>query len=188
MPTWTGRVSGLALWWRWALGFFVLYPHCLRLEIRRQRGLFLAASLLWCLFLESPQIASAASPLPLDHLLDCIEQAESSGVPYPDGAVTIEELPDGTHTIARGRYQIVETTWRMYSKLHVSYAAEPGRAKGVALLILMDCEKWYPGVSVKRIAFCYTAGRKAVPYKRKKKAEYAEKVSQCMGQLARAER
>ena len=123
------------------------------------------------------RLSEAASPLDLALLLNCIEHEESRGEPFPDGAVNIETLPSGEHTIARGRYQITETTWKMYSRLHVSYASEPGRAKGVALLILMDCQKWYPDAGAKRIAYCYTAGLNAKPYKRKVKKEYAERVA-----------
>lgn len=123
--------------------------------------------------------ASAAEIDPA-RLLSAIAQVETGGQPNPDGTVTIETLPDGQHTISRGRYQIAETTWRMFTRLHLNWAAEPGRAQGVALLILLDCGKWYPKAwasgNVVRIAYCYTAGRNAKAYRRQAKLETARKV------------
>lgn len=123
--------------------------------------------------------AFAAEPIDLALLLDCIAQAESGGVPYPDGAFNIETLPDGTHTVAAGRMQIVESTWRLYTKLHYSWAVEPGHARSVAFLILLDYQRRFPLGGARRLAYAWSAGPEAEPYKRKKKREYADRVSTC---------
>lgn len=136
------------------------------------KSLSLALSLSVC-----GSLASGTNSIDLSLLLDVIAGEESGLVPFPDGAVKIETMADGTHEIARGRYQIIEQTWKHYTKWDVSWAHEPGHARAIGLMILADCRRWYPLGGPARLDYCYSAGLNAQPYKVRRKALRAERVA-----------
>ena len=175
--------------WRWAapenILSMVMLPSPLghtamdRLRAALGKGLIVRSALAIALLVLLPAGAWGA-PINIPLLRDCIEPIESAGEPYPDGAVRIETLPDGTQTISRGRYQIAETTLhQFFPAIHASWLAQPDMARQIMDDLLRKYLEWFPKATPKRLAYAHFAGPGARPYWRKSKERLAVRVANC---------
>jgi hypothetical protein len=121
---------------------------------------------------------AVAAALNMGVLLDVIRYAESGGSPYCQGEARVETLPKGHLTLARGCWQILDTTLELVEPgTEPAWMAYNVAARRVARKILAECVRFYPHGSVQRLAYCWRAGKWAEPYKRSYSREYSERVA-----------
>lgn len=189
MTAWTGRVSFWGLWLR-SSSFFFLWV-LLMLPALLTGGFTSVEA--------SPLSRSVA--VDLNILADCIGEAESGNVPHRDGATRLEKMAvckgtlDGgecdeplqyIYTIAHGRYQITTVVLNhWFPGVDSSWLHHPLKAREIVLKILARLRDWYPHGEARRLAYAYTAGWNAKPYRQKNKREYADRVAVCYRERTR---